>query len=80
MTETTAPDGQRVALGQIWADNDWRSKGRTIRIVGICSNHVLVETVTGVGGKLAPKRQPTRILLNRLRPISTGYRLLSNPE
>jgi hypothetical protein len=25
----TAPD---VRVGQIWADNDWRSKGRTLRV------------------------------------------------
>lgn len=78
-SETTGPDGRRVAVGQVWADNDWRSRGRTVRIVGIETNRVLVETVTGTGGKPAPKRKPTRILLNRLRPNSTGYRLVSDP-
>lgn len=79
-TETTSPDGRRVAVGQIWADNDWRSKGRTIRIVGIGASRVTVETVTVAGGEPAPKRKPASILLSRLRPNSTGYTLISDPQ
>lgn len=79
VTDTTTPDGRRVAVGQVWADNDWRSRGRTVRIVAIEKNKVLVETITGIGGKPVAKRRPTRILLNRLRPNSTGYRLVSDP-
>lgn len=78
-TETIPPDGRRVAVGQIWADNDRRSKGRTVRVVGIEANRVSVETVTGVGGKPAPKRKPASILLNRFRPNSTGYSFVSDP-
>lgn len=78
--ETTAPDGQRVAIGQIWADNDWRSKGRTVRIVEIGASRVTVETVTGVGGGPALRPTRSRILLNRLRPTSTGYVFVSDSE
>lgn len=79
VAEAIAPDGQSVEIGQIWADNDWRARGRTVRIVEIVGKHVYVETVTGVGGKPAPKRKPQRILLHRLRPNSTGYRFVSDP-
>ena len=77
MNEITTPDGRHIAVGQIWADADWRSQGRTVRIVGIGSKHVYVETVTLTGGVPAPKRKPTRILQKRLRPNSTGYRLIN---
>lgn len=80
VTKTIAPDGRRVVIGQIWADNDRRAKGRTVRIVEIVGKHVYVETVTGVGGKPAPPRKPQRLLLHRLRPNSTGYRFVRDPD
>ena len=78
--ETTTPDEQRVAIGQIWADNDWRSKGRTVRIIDIGATRVTVETVTAVGGGPTLRPTKTRILRNRFRPISTGYILVSDSE
>lgn len=67
-----------VVVGQIWADNDWRSKGRTIRIIEVGPSRAVVEVVTDVGGGKPRKRRQTRILLNRLRPTSTGYRLVQD--
>lgn len=65
-----------VKVGQVWADNDWRSQGRTVRIVAIGVQRATVEVLTVVGG--APARNPrqTRVRLARFKPTSTGYRLI----
>lgn len=39
----TAP---KVEVGQIWADNDWRMEGRTVRVIDIVGTKVIVENVT----------------------------------
>lgn len=77
--EAITPTGQRVVVGQVWADNDWRSLGRTVRILEIDVSRVTVEVLTERGGEKPSKRRRTRILINRLRPNSTGYRLVSEP-
>ena len=58
-----------VKPGQIWADNDKRSHGRTIKVLEVDETHALVQSPTGLGRK-------TKIRLSRFRPDSTGYRLL----
>jgi len=64
-----------VRVGQIWADNDKRSRGRKVRVVEVGETHATVEeVVTGWTGR-PPRR--TRIRLDRFRPTSTGYRLVS---
>ena len=71
-------DDPPPAAGQIWQDNDPRSCGRKIRIVGITGTHAVVE--------LYQPRQPvssakpgrrTRIRLDRFKPTSTGYRYVA---
>lgn len=84
-----------VRPGQIWADNDKRNEGRTLR----------VETITHVDGKPHTVRctiltntnevqasldavgqriysdargKQTHIRLDRMRPTSTGYRLIQD--
>ncbi|MFY1677369.1 DUF6354 family protein [Streptomyces sp. WMMC905] len=68
----TQPD---VRVGQVWADNDKRSEGRTVRVdeVDVRYTYCTVLTSATPGGRTG---QRTRIALERMRPTSTGYQLL----
>jgi hypothetical protein len=98
-----------VKPGQVWADNDARNEGRTLRVVGIepdkrghpCNpprSVAVCEIIThsadvqarvdgdtsrnGWTWKPKDRRGKTvRIRLDRFRPTTTGYRLISEaPE
>lgn len=80
-----------VRPGQIWADNDWRSAGRTIRVLEIVGDKALCQVVTNsddVQQKVDHKSpwvtdrrgKNTGISLRRFRPTSTGYRLVQNAD
>ena len=77
--------GADVKPGQIWADNDWRSEGRTLLVERIEDGKAVCVTLTNIateqdrldhGGLGARDRRgcATRISLARFVPISTGYR------
>ncbi|HEU4751613.1 MAG TPA: DUF6354 family protein [Armatimonadota bacterium] len=66
-----------VRPGQIWADNDKRSAGRKVRVVEVGETHATVEQV--ITGQTARKPRRSLIRLDRFRPTSTGYRLISDP-
>ena len=73
-----------VRAGQIWADNDKRSAGRTLRIVEVDETHAIAEEIaysetTGRTRHLPNARQ-TRIRLDRFKPTSSGYRLLKDAK
>jgi len=77
MTENTPPD---VRPGQVWADNDPRSAGRTFRVISITAGgrvQCVVLTpptawpATRVGHSVS-------IAARRLRPTARGYRLVSD--
>ncbi|MER6010207.1 hypothetical protein [Streptomyces bluensis] len=70
----TRPD---VQVGQVWADNDERSAGRTVRVDEVDSRYAYCTVLTSAapGGRTG---QRTRIALERMRPTSTGYRLLDS--
>lgn len=76
MTQPT-PD---VRPGQIWADNDPRSAGRHLKVIEVDTTHATMELVTprGVGHHQAKPGRRTRSRLNRFRPTSTGYRLVTD--
>lgn len=68
---------------QVWADNDWRSEGRTLRVIRTDETHALCEVLTDsvshrayVANGVSRSRVGTtaRIALKRFRPTSTGYR------
>lgn len=84
-----------VKPGQIWADNDWRSAGRTLRVLSVDETHAVCEVVTNDDDTQDhldnPSRAPwyrpgdrrgkqTRIMLRRFKPTSTGYRLVSEAD
>jgi hypothetical protein len=67
-----------VKPGQIWADNDKRSKGRHIKVMAIETLHkrAVVRPCTS-DGRLNGVRI-TRISLRRFTPTTTGYRLVED--
>lgn len=98
MTDTTQPttgaqgaaEGA-VRVGQVWADNDKRNEGRTIRVDGIEQHWMGVGGLTGqvphaVCTVLTPADSypdartghQVTIRVSRMRPTSTGYRLVSD--
>ncbi len=58
-----------VRGGQVWADNDKRSTGRTITILDVDSRRATVKSNFG---------RTSNVLLARFRPTSTGYRLIKD--
>lgn len=88
MTTTPAPP---VEPGQVWADNDPRSDGRTVRVdriddgKAVCTvltnrTHAQRELDRGTGWSTDSRGRTTRIALSRFRPTSTGYRLVQHPD
>ena len=85
-------DGEVVVRpGQVWADNDVRSKGRTVRVVEVGSLTAICEILTNsdahqeyvdgvrsmAGYRPVDMRgRRTQIALRRFKPTSTGFRLL----
>lgn len=67
----TEPD---VRPGQVWADHDPRSAGRTLRVAEVDARYAycVVLTAAQPGSRTG---QRTRIALERRRPTRTGYRL-----
>ena len=65
MTETPV-----VKVGQVWQDCDKRSYGRRVRVVRVEDPYVYVEAVA-TGRK-------ARLMLRRMRPTSTGFRLVED--
>ncbi|WP_030506393.1 DUF6354 family protein [Microbispora rosea] len=67
-----------VKPGQIWQDCDKRSSGRKVRVIAVGETHATVEQV--VTGRTTRQPRQSRIRLDRFRPTSTGYRLVSDGE
>lgn len=69
-----------VAVGQVWADNDPRSAGRTLRVIAVGKNTVRCTVLTAAAGASEYTVGRTRMIAqSRFRPTSNGYRLLE-PE
>lgn len=80
-----------VRVGQVWEDNDHRCKGRTMRVdkiwfgIAVCTiltNSDEVQRLLDEGhdwyrGQDSRGRR-TEIAVRRMRPTSTGYRLVAD--
>lgn len=67
-----------IKPGQIWADDDPRNQGRLLEVVSIGETHVqLRETVDRVGN---PSDRLSKVQIRRMKPGSTGYRLVQDVE
>lgn len=87
------PNEVTVRVGQIWADNDPRNAGRTLRVDAVAAGKALCTTLTNADdqqrgldgvGRL-PKSwytdrrgKQTKISLKRFKPNATGYRLVED--
>jgi hypothetical protein len=76
-----------VRVGQVWADNDKRSQGRTLRVDHIgCEDSDGYEVPPYAACTVLTNKPGCRtghqvaIRLARFKPTSTGYRLVSEPE
>ena len=68
-----------VKVGQVWADNDPRSVGRTIKVIAIGTHSARCETLTPVEGSSRDSVGKTRMVaLDRFRPTTNGYRLIKD--
>jgi hypothetical protein len=75
-----------VRLGQVWADNDKRSAGRHVKVVGFTDYDrriprkavVALCTADGQVIRINGKDTRTRITITRFRPTSSGYRLVAD--
>lgn len=83
MTEKTI----EPAIGQVWQSWDVRLRpagGGHLKIIGVGSNgdgrtYAVCRRVRGVPGSWTPTgRADVRIKMDRLRPTSTGYRLVED--
>lgn len=72
----------RVEVGQVWADNDPRSQGRTLIVKEIDGMHAVCVPLKGRdpevnNGFVSTPAKRVRIRLDRFKPTSTGYKLVS---
>jgi ABC-type phosphate transport system auxiliary subunit len=76
-----------VEPGQIWADNDKRSEGRTVRVERIEDGSAVCTILTNRDAAQRDldrgsvwvndmRGRTTRISLSRFKPTNTGYRLV----
>jgi len=70
---------------QVWADNDVRSRGRTVEVVSVDATHATVKVLTARTAAPPQEREravgrQTRIRLNRFRPNNTGYVLVADAD
>lgn len=76
-----------VRPGSVWADNDPRSAGRTLRIERIEDGKAVCTVLTNSDNtdlnspwQRDMRGKTTRISLSRFRPTSTGYRLVRDSQ
>jgi ABC-type phosphate transport system auxiliary subunit len=78
-----------VKPGQIWADNDKRAEGRTVRVERIEDGKAVCTILTnrdatqrdldrGSAWVNDMRGRTTRIALSRFKPTNTGYRLVQD--
>ena len=71
-------EGPPPCVGQVWADNDPRAEGRTVRIDRIEGRFVWATVITDRPETLVSTvGRKTRIAIQRLKPTRSGYRLVS---
>lgn len=74
-------EAPEVAKDQVWADNDPRSKGRTLKVLAVTDSKAVCEVLTDADNtKRSQVGQVTRISLHRFKPTASGYRLVKKPR
>lgn len=68
-----------VRPGQVWADNDPRSAGRTLKVVAVGRNSARCVVLTAAAnGPASTVGKARMISIDRFRPVSNGYRLVKD--
>lgn len=68
-----------VKPGQVWADNDPRTPGRTIRVEKVEGDRATCTVLTpATNSHLDSTGRTTTVALSRFRPTRTGYKLISD--
>lgn len=81
--EALYPPKGSIRPGQVWQDNDRRAVGqylRYVKIIDVRKDHVLVEAVRTPqfpSGERVGVGKTRKIRIDRMRPTSTGYRLVA---
>jgi hypothetical protein len=71
-------EAPEVRVGQVWADNDKRNRARRyIQITAIDGDKAVCEAWYD---EPSSKARTVRIRLDRFKPTSTGYQLVSEPD
>lgn len=73
--------GFEVQVGQVWADADPRSAGRTFEIVEVADGYArgkILSVERNVSAKMVG-RTTRKMAVNRFAPANRGYKLVSNP-
>lgn len=65
-----------VREGQVWADNDPRAHGRTLRVDAVDGDYARCTVLSGVHSSWIGVGRECTILLRRFAPTRSGYRLL----
>jgi hypothetical protein len=70
-----------VRPGQIWADTDWRNKGRTVRILDVGIRYATYEVATEADAPWTSRSTVGRQSRVEYGPRGPrGYRLVSEPD
>jgi hypothetical protein len=78
--DRTNKHGARVAVGQIWRDLDKRMTGRHCRVIGFDANdRALMLRVDCDTGIRLGDASPTRVSIDRMRPMHNGWELVREP-
>lgn len=66
-----------VKVGQVWKDNDKRGPDRYLKILQLIPGERVLVRECNKNGSMFIGVRHTEISIRRLRPTSTGYRLIS---
>lgn len=81
-------EAPEVKIGQVWIDNDKRCNGRAVQVQaiqndGLYDRATVVATIGTIEDGTFKPKHPTRvskILVSRMKPTSSGYRLMEQAE
>lgn len=80
-TATAEPPAIPVEVGQVWADNDPRSEGRTVKVIAVTATKATCEVLTdGANTKRSQVGRITRIGLHRFKDTASGYKCVKKPR
>ena len=75
------PTNSPVQVGQVWADNDPRVYGRTVKVEAIDGDKAVCRVLaTPVDYPQGRTGHTTKISIGRFKPTSTGYRLIRDAD